>query len=166
MTTTDSGDRAAGAHAFTMKMIDGTERPLSRYAGRALLVVNVASECGLTPQYAALEQLHRRFHARGLSILGVPCNQFGAQEPGTEQQIAAFCEKSYGVTFDLAAKVDVNGPSAHPLYAWLTGGGAKPIKWNFGKFLVGKDGALLQRFEPTVDPLSEDLVAAVERALA
>ena len=153
------------AHDFTITGIDGAPRPLKTYAGHPLLIVNVASECGYTKQYDGLEALYQRFKDRGLRVLGVPCNQFGGQEPGTEDEIAAFCRKSFGVTFDLAAKVDVNGPDAHPLYKFLTKDGAEPIKWNFYKFLVGKDGAVLQRFAHKAEPLSPDMIAAIEKAL-
>ena len=153
------------AHDFALKTITGTEKKLSDYKGKVLLVVNVASKCGFTPQYQGLEELHKRLAPKGLAILGVPCNQFGAQEPGTEQEIAQFCEINYGVTFDLFAKVDVNGASAHPLYQWLTDGGKAPIKWNFAKFVVGKDGNVVKRFDSGAKPDSVDLVGAVENAL-
>jgi glutathione peroxidase len=155
-------------HDFTAKTIDGDERSLREYEGKAVLVVNVASQCGLTPQYAGLEQLHETYS--GLAVLGFPCNQFGAQEPGTEAEIKDFCTTRYGVRFPMFAKIDVNGESAHPLYKWLTSEpaapeGAGPIKWNFGKFLVGKDGRVLARFAPTVTPDDPELVAAIERAI-
>jgi glutathione peroxidase len=153
------------AHDFTITTIDGRPRPLQELAGHPFLVVNVASECGYTKQYAGLEALYQRYAPQGLRVLGVPCNQFGGQEPGTEAEIAAFCTKNFGVTFDLAAKVDVNGPDAHPLFKWLTKEGENPIKWNFYKFLIGKDGTLLARFAHKAEPLSADVVAAVERAL-
>jgi glutathione peroxidase len=155
------------AHDFTLKTIDGKERSLSHYKGRVLLVVNVASQCGLTPQYTALEALHRRLVGRGLAVLGVPCNQFGAQEPANDDAIKTFCSTKYDVTFDMFSKVDVNGDKAHPLYKWLTGdakhGG--DIKWNFGKFLIGKNGELLARFEPQTTPDDKQLVDAIEKAL-
>ena len=156
------------AHDFTMKTIDGTDKKLSDYKGKVLLLVNVASECGFTPQYQGLEALHKKLAGKGLAVVGVPCNQFGAQEPGTEKEIAAFCEKKYGVTFDMFSKVDVNGAGAHPLFQWLTAQGpdAGPVKWNFAKFLVGKDGAFLGRYLHKVDPNDASLVAAVEKALA
>src|SRR3982751_3801690 len=134
------------AHDFTLNTIKGTAKSLKDYAGKAILVVNVASECGYTPQYTGLEELHKKLAGRGLAIIGVPCNQFGAQEPGTEAEIAAFCTKNYGVTFDLFSKVDVNGDAAHPLYQWLTKDGAEPIKWNFTKFVLDKNGNVLERF--------------------
>jgi glutathione peroxidase len=153
------------AHDFSITTIDGKQRSLQEYAGHPVLVVNVASECGYTTQYAGLEALYERYAGRGLRVLGVPCNQFGGQEPGTEEEIAAFCTKNFGVTFDLAAKVDVNGPDAHPLFKWLTQDGEKPIKWNFYKFLIDKDGNLAQRFAHKAEPLSPDVVAAVEKVL-
>ncbi len=153
------------AHDFTLKTIDGKDKKLDAYAGKAMLVVNVASQCGLTPQYEGLEALHKEMAQKGLAVLGVPCNQFGAQEPGTEKEIATFCSTSYGVTFDMFSKVDVNGAGAHPLYKWLTADGDKPIEWNFGKFLIGKDGAVVARFDPKVPPTDPALRQAIERAL-
>ncbi len=157
-------------HDFTTTTIDGTAQPLRAYEGKVALIVNVASECGLTPQYAGLEQLHERYGDRGLAVLGFPCNQFGAQEPGTEAEIQAFCTTSYGVRFPMFAKVEVNGPGAHPLYQWLTSQDTQPegagaIHWNFGKFLVGKDGRVIARFAPTVKPDAPELVRAIEQAL-
>jgi glutathione peroxidase len=157
-------------HDFAAKTIDGAERSLAEYDGKALLVVNVASRCGLTPQYDKLEALYRRYESRGLTVLGFPCNQFGAQEPGTEEQIKEFCTSKYDVTFPMFAKIDVNGASAHPLYAFLTAQPTQPegpgkVSWNFGKFLVGKDGNVLARFAPTEDPTSATVTSAIERAL-
>jgi glutathione peroxidase len=157
-------------HDFRVKTIDGAERALSDYAGKALLVVNVASRCGLTPQYTALEALYREEKARGLEVLGFPCNQFGAQEPGTEAEIKTFCSTKYDVTFPLFAKIDVNGASAHPLYAFLTAEATQPdgpgkVGWNFAKFLVGKDGKVLARFAPTEDPAGAKIRAAITAAL-
>lgn len=158
------------AHDFTLDTIDGEPRALSAYRGEVLLIVNVASRCGLTPQYTGLEALHRRFRDRGFRVLGFPCNQFLGQEPGTPEEIKAFCKSKYDVTFPLFAKIDVNGATRAPLYAFLTAQATQPegpgdIKWNFGKFLVGKDGAVLKRFSPKVEPLADELVAAVESAL-
>ena len=153
------------AHDFSLKTIDGKDKKLSDYKGKVVVVVNVASQCGYTPQYEGLEKLYERLKGKGLAMIGVPCNQFGAQEPGSETEIAAFCQKNYGVTFDLASKVDVNGPAAHPLYQWLTKSGAEPIKWNFAKFVVGKDGALVQRFEHKTKPEDADFVSTIEKAL-
>ena len=144
---------------------DGSVTSLPALADKAVLLVNVASQCGFTKQYDALEALHAQFSGQGLSVVGVPCNQFGGQEPGTEEEIVEFCRKNFGVTFPLAAKTDVNGPDAHPLYAALTEDGAEPIKWNFEKFLISRDGEVLARFESAVTPDAPELVAAVEAAL-
>jgi glutathione peroxidase len=144
---------------------DGSETSLPELAEKAVLLVNVASKCGFTKQYDALEALHEKYRGQGLSVVGVPCNQFGAQEPGTEEEIAEFCRKNFGVTFPLAAKTDVNGPEAHPLYAALTQDGTEPVKWNFEKFLITNDGEVLGRFASDVTPDAPELVAAVEAAL-
>lgn len=157
-------------HDFTMKTIDGREQSLREYEGKAVLVVNVASKCGLTPHYEGLEKLYETYGERGFAVLGFPCNQFGAQEPGTEAEIQAFCTSNYGVRFPMFAKIDVNGEGAHPLYRWLEEQGTEPdgpgdIKWNFAKFLVGKDGRVLARFAPTVTPEAPELVTAIERAI-
>jgi len=149
--------------------IDGEPRTLADFAGRALLIVNVASKCGFTPQYEGLEALQRRFSERGFCVLGFPCDQFGRQEPGDESQIKAFCEGSYSVSFPMFAKIEVNGPRTHPLFAALKRAapgllGAQSIKWNFTKFLVGRDGEALRRYAPTAAPAS--LVGAIEAALA
>lgn len=144
---------------------DGTETTLAGLAGKAVLLVNVASECGFTPQYDALEALHAKYREQGLSVVGVPCNQFGGQEPGTAEEIVEFCRKNFGVTFPLAAKSEVNGDGAHPIYAALTGNGAEPVKWNFEKFLITHDGVVQARFESSVTPDSPELIAAVESAL-
>jgi glutathione peroxidase len=155
---------------FSARTIDGTPKKLADYRGKVLLVVNVASQCGLTPQYTGLEALHEEYGARGLAVLGFPANEFGAQEPGTETQIKEFCETRYGVKFDMFAKVKVKGPGVDPIFEYLTSKESNPafggdIKWNFNKFLVGKDGALLARFEPQVEPTSAEVKAAVEKAL-
>jgi len=155
---------------FTAKTIDGTETPLRNYAGKTLLVVNVASQCGLTPQYDGLQKLYEQYHGRGLEVLGFPCNQFGAQEPGTETQIKTFCETRFGVTFPLFAKLDVNGAARHPLYAFLTAQPTQPdgpgdIQWNFAKFLIDKSGQVVARFSPTVAPAAPELKQAIEQAL-
>ena len=151
-----------------VKTIDGRTESLSAYTGKTLLIVNVASECGFTPQYAGLEQLYREFKDRGLVVLGFPCNQFGHQEPGTESDIAAFCSTKYDVTFPLFAKIDVNGPHAHPLYQWLKSEkkgvlGTGAVKWNFTKFLVDRHGAVLRRYAPNDTPQSirADIAQAV-----
>jgi glutathione peroxidase len=158
------------AHDFTHRDIDGHEVSLGSFAGKALLVVNVASRCGLTPQYTGLEELYRTYRDRGFAVLGFPCNQFAGQEPGSEAEIKDFCSTQYDVSFPLFQKLDVNGAGAHPFYAWLTAQDSKPegsgaIKWNFGKFLIGKDGTLLARYSPTTAPTAENLVADVEKAL-
>jgi glutathione peroxidase len=161
---------AQTVHDFSAKTIDGTARKLADYRGRPLLIVNVASKCGLTPQYRGLEALHEQYGARGLAILGFPANEFGAQEPGTNEQIKEFCQTTYGVKFDMFAKVKVAGADIDPLFAFLTSketdpdfGG--PIKWNFNKFLVSKDGRVVARFEPQVEPSSDDVKRAIEREL-
>ncbi|MDV3441781.1 glutathione peroxidase [Pseudomonas otitidis] len=155
-------------HDLKLRALDGQELPLAPYKGKVVLVVNVASRCGLTPQYAGLEKLHQQFRDRGFSVLGVPCNQFAAQEPGSEDEIREFCTLNYGVTFPLGSKMDVNGASRHPLYRLLAGEGAEfpgDITWNFEKFLVGKDGRVLARFSPRTTPEDLALVAAIEKAL-
>ena len=137
-------------HATT---IDGKDQDLGTYVGDVVLVVNTASECGLTPQYEGLQRLYDTYARRGFTVLGFPCDQFGHQEPGTEEEIAGFCERNYGVTFPMFGKVEVNGERAHPLFAWLkeaAGGG--DITWNFGKFLVGRDGTVVRRYDPQVEP--------------
>lgn len=160
----------ATTHDFTASTIDGSTRPLKDFAGKALLIVNVASQCGLTPQYAGLQRLHETYRDRGFAVLGFPCNQFGAQEPGSEGEIKTFCETRFGVTFPMFAKVDVNGAGAHPLYAFLTSQATQPdgpgdVQWNFAKFLIGKDGTVLARFSPTEKPDSPAIAAAIEKAL-
>jgi glutathione peroxidase len=161
----------ANIHEFSVKTIDGKEKTLADYQGKVLLIVNVASKCGLTPQYEGLEQLHETFGPKGLVVLGFPANEFGGQEPGTEKDIQSFCTTNYGVKFDMMSKVVVKGPGIHPLFADLTGSVTDPkfageIKWNFNKFLVGRDGAILGRFEPKVEPLAPEVTAAIEKALA
>jgi glutathione peroxidase len=158
-------------HDFQAKNIFGEDTKLADYAGKVALVVNVASKCGLTPQYEGLEKLYEANQARGLEVLGFPCNQFAGQEPGTDAEVQEFCTLTYGVQFPLFSKIDVNGANRHPLYAWLTSVDAKPegagdIKWNFGKFLIGKDGAVVARFAPPTAPDDPALVAAIEKALA
>ena len=151
-----------------LKDIDGKDTSLKAYAGKVLLIVNVASECGNTPQYAGLQALYLKHRDEGLVVLGFPCNDFGAQEPGTNTEIKKFCSANYRVTFPMFDKIHVKGADQHPLYAALTGsGGAFPgdVTWNFGKFLVGKDGKPLQRFEPETEPTDPELVKAVETAL-
>jgi glutathione peroxidase len=153
------------AHDFTVKTIRGDEKKLADYKGQVLLVVNVASECGLTPQYTGLEALNKKYRERGLRVLGFPANEFGAQEPGTNDQIAAFCSTKYSVTFDMFSKIVVKGGGIHPLFQWLTSETGGDIKWNFGKFLVGKNGEILARFEPKTEPSSPEITQAIEKAL-
>jgi glutathione peroxidase len=155
---------------IVISSLDGGPLDLQQFEGKAVLIVNVASKCGLTPQYAGLEQIHNRYKARGFSVLGVPCNQFGGQEPGTPEEIASFCSTTYGVTFPLTEKVDVNGAGRHPLYAELTltpddEGEAGDVKWNFEKFLVGADGEVVTRFRQQVTPEAPELLSAIESAL-
>ena len=150
--------------------LDGNPTSLAAYDGRAVLVVNVASKCGLTPQYGALEQLARDYDDRGLTVIGVPCNQFMGQEPGTAEQIATFCSTTYGVTFPLLAKTDVNGADRHPLYAVRTetadaGGEAGDVQWNFEKFLIAPDGTVVNRFRPRTEPDAPEVIAAIEAVL-
>lgn len=157
-------------HAFTARTIDGQERALADYAGKVLLVVNVASACGLTPQYEGLERLYREHRARGLEVLGFPCNQFAGQEPGTEAEILSFCRLHYDVSFPLFAKIDVNGEGAHPLYAHMKAVATQPdgpgeVSWNFAKFLVDREGKVIARFKPKEDPTGARLTAAVQAAL-
>lgn len=151
-------------HEITARRIDGSERDLSEYRGKVLLVVNVASRCGFTPQYAGLQALYEKYRDRGFEILGFPCNQFGAQEPGIEQEIGAFCSTTYNVTFPMFAKVEVNGANAHPLYQHLKSAapgvlGTEAIKWNFTKFLIDRDGRVVTRFAPKDEPkaLEQDI---------
>ncbi len=153
---------------FDALQINGKSVPLSEFKGKLMLIVNTASACGFTPQFEGLEALHQRYAKQGLVVLGFPCNQFGAQDAGSNAEIAEFCQMNFGVTFPMMAKIDVNGAQAHPLYAWLTEQapgllGSKLIKWNFTKFLVGKDGQVLKRYAPTATPasLTEDIEAAL-----
>ena len=155
-------------HDFSARLIDGTDLDLSAYQGQVVLVVNTASQCGFTPQYKGLQQLHDTYADRGFTVLGFPCDQFGHQEPGDDAEIAGFCERNFGVTFPLFSKIEVNGDGAHPLYQWLRsekGGllGSK-IKWNFTKYLLGRDGRVLGRYSPTTKP--EKIAADIEKALA
>jgi len=154
---------------LTVRDVNGCEQPLSAWHGKVLLIVNVASQCGFTPQYRGLDALHRRYGCRGFSVLGFPCNQFGSQEPGDEAEILRFCQTRYDVSFPLFAKIQVNGPDAHPLYRWLKRErpglfGTETIKWNFTKFLVGRDGRALKRYAPTHKPeaLTADIAVALE----
>lgn len=156
-------------HELTLHALDGEDLPLAPFKGLVVLVVNVASKCGLTPQYASLESLHQLYKAKGFSVLGLPCNQFAGQEPGSEREIQEFCSLNYGVSFPLSSKLEVNGPQRHSLYRLLAGEGAEypgDISWNFEKFLVGKDGRVLARFAPRTAPDDPALVQAIEKALA
>lgn len=155
---------------FSAKTIDGDDKPLRDYAGKVVLVVNVASQCGLTPHYAGLQELYDGYKDRGLVVLGFPCNQFGAQEPGSEAAIKTFCETRFGVTFPMFAKIDVNGAGRHPLFAYLTAAPTQPdgpgdISWNFAKFLIDRGGNVTARFAPPTAPVSEEIVSAVDKAL-
>lgn len=156
-------------HDFTVTTIMGLPQSLADYAGKVLLIVNTASQCGFTPQYAGLQALYEQYHDKGFEILGFPCNQFGKQEPGSNEDIQHFCHVNYGVTFPMFAKTDVNGEGAHPLYAYLTNvapdaSGEKPIQWNFTKFLVDGEGRVLKRFAPNVEPadIAPEIAALLE----
>jgi glutathione peroxidase len=163
----DCGKRTA--YDFQAQTLDGKPVALNDFRGRAMLVVNTASKCGFTPQFEGLEALWKQYADRGLVVLGFPCNQFGSQDPGNFNEIASFCQLNYGVSFPMMAKVDVNGPQAHPLYQWLVNEapgvlGTRAIKWNFTKFLVGRDGHVIKRYGSIDKPMA--LAADIERALA
>jgi glutathione peroxidase len=160
---------SASLYSVPLKDINGKETSLKAYKGKVFLVVNVASQCGLTPQYKALEAVHQKYQAKGFSVLGFPCNDFGAQEPGSNEEIKQFCSTKYSVSFPLFDKLHVKGPEQHPLYAILSGKTAPfpgDVKWNFGKFLVGRDGKIIKRFEPSVTPDSTEVTQAIDAALA
>jgi glutathione peroxidase len=157
------------AFDFQATSLDGQPVDLAQFRGKVLLIVNTASECGFTPQYKGLEELYRRYQERGVAVLGFPCNQFGKQEPGTEAEIGAFCEKNYGVSFPMFAKIEVNGDDAHPLYKFLKGEapgvlGTEGIKWNFTKFLINKEGAVVKRYAPQTKP--DEITDDIDRLLA
>ena len=157
-------------HDIDVKTLSGQDASLGDLAGTTVLVVNVASECGLTPQYEGLQRLHERYAGRGFAVVGFPCNQFGAQEPGTPEEIAEFCSVNYGVSFRMFEKIEVNGPGRHPLYAELTAvpdasGEAGDIQWNFEKFLIGPDGSVIARFRPMTEPEDPAIVSAIEANL-
>ncbi|MEP7362398.1 MAG: glutathione peroxidase [Acidobacteriota bacterium] len=152
-------------HEFTMNSIEGTQAPLAQFKGKTVLFVNVASQCGYTPQYKGLEALYRKYKDNGFVVVGVPANNFGAQEPGTNQEIQTFCKRNFDVSFPMMAKVSVKGDDITPLYRHLVSQTGRDIQWNFTKILVDKQGKVLQRFEPNVDPEASELVTAVERAL-
>jgi len=159
----------SGVYAFTLNSIEGKPAPLADYKGKVVLLVNVASQCGYTPQYTALEAIYEKYKDQGFVILGFPANNFGAQEPGTNEEIKTFCTRKYSVTFPMYAKISVKGADQAPLYAYLTkdtgAGIAGEIKWNFTKFLVDRDGKVVQRFEPAVTPDSKEMTAAIEKEL-
>jgi glutathione peroxidase len=160
---------AASIHDIAVKDIDGKDTTLKAYKGKVVLIVNVASKCGLTPQYKALEAVHEKYKDKGFAVLGFPCNQFGGQEPGTNEEIKEFCSSKYHVTFPLFDKIDVNGPKRHPLYKELAGTQSPypgDIEWNFGKFLIGRDGKIIKRFSPKTTPDSTEVTEAIEAALA
>lgn len=155
-------------HDFSARAIDGSEQPLATYRGQALLIVNTASKCGFTGQYAGLQTLHRQYTDKPFQVLGFPCNQFGAQEPGKAAEIASFCATTYDVDFPMFDKVEVNGPNRHPLYAWLTGQkkgllGSRDIKWNFTKFLTDREGRVVARYAPQVEPAA--IAADIEKLI-
>ncbi len=161
--------RAASIHDSAVKDINGKDASLKAYKGKVVLIVNVASQCGLTPQYKGLEAIHEKYKEKGFAVLGFPCNQFGGQEPGTNEEIKQFCSSKYNVTFPLFDKIDVNGPNRHPLYIQLAGKDSPfpgDIKWNFGKFLIGRDGAIIKRFEPRTAPDAPEVIGSIEAALA
>lgn len=154
---------------FVAEKLEGGEQPLSEYSGKVLLIVNTASKCGFTPQFEGLEKVFEKYKAQGLMVLGFPCNQFGSQDPGANSEIGEFCQRNYGVSFPMFAKIDVNGAKAHPLYQYLTKEakgllGSEAIKWNFTKFLVGRDGQVIDRYAPTTKP--ESIAKDIEKALA
>ncbi|GKT25520.1 glutathione peroxidase [Acidovorax sp. SUPP3334] len=158
------------AYDFEARQMNGQTVPLRQYQGQILLIVNTASACGFTPQFAGLEALHQRYASQGLAVLGFPCNQFGRQDPGSNDEIASFCQLNYGVSFPMMAKIDVNGAQADPLYHWLKAEapgllGTKAIKWNFTKFLIGRDGQVLRRYGPRDTPqsMAGDIEAALKR---
>ena len=159
----------ATVYDFEARDISGKDTPLSDFKGKVMLIVNTASKCGFTPQFGGLEELYKTYAGKGLAVLGFPCNQFGSQDPGAEGEIAEFCQVNYGVSFPMMGKIDVNGPAAHPLYKWLSAEapgllGSKAIKWNFTKFLIGKDGQVIKRYAPLDKPA--DLAKDIEKALA
>ena len=164
------GEKQAMIYNFALKSIDGKEVNLSQYRGKALLLVNVASQCGYTPQYEGLQKIYSKYKDRGLVVLGFPANNFGAQEPGTDQEIKTFCSTRYNVTFPMFSKISVKGPDQHPLYQYLTNAATNPkfpgeIKWNFNKFLVDKQGNIAARFDSKDAPESETVVGAIEKTL-
>ena len=162
---TSSAFAASSVHEFTLTSIDGAPAPLAAYKGKVVLIVNVASQCGYTPQYAGLQKLYEKYKDKGFAVVGFPANNFGAQEPGTDQEIKTFCSRNYNVTFPMYSKISVKGADKAPLYNFLTGSGGGEVKWNFTKFLVDGNGKVISRFESAVEPDSSELVGAVEKAL-
>jgi glutathione peroxidase len=165
----DSMSATKDVYDFTVVANSGTQLPLSEYRGRVLLIVNTASKCGFTPQFAGLEQLWQKYGEEGLTVVGFPCNQFANQDPGSDAEVLEFCQVNYGVTFPMMAKIDVNGSDAEPLFGWLTAQapgflGSKRIKWNFTKFLIGRDGRVIARYSPNDDPAK--IAPDIEKALA
>ena len=156
---------ASSIHEFTLNSIEGKPTPLSAYKGKAVLLVNVASKCGYTPQYKGLEALYEKYKDRGLVVLGFPANNFGAQEPGTNEEIKTFCSRTYNVTFPMFSKISVKGDDKAPLYQYLTDTTGGDVKWNFTKFLADENGKVIDRFESKVDPESPELTGAVEKVL-
>jgi glutathione peroxidase len=157
---------ASSVYEFTLNSIDGAPAPLAAYRGKVLLLVNVASKCGYTPQYKGLEALYEKYKGQGLVVVGFPANNFGSQEPGTNEEIKSFCTRTYNVTFPMYGKISVKGDDKPPLYQFLTDATGGEIKWNFTKFLIGKDGRIITRFEPKVTPESAEVSAAIDKALA
>jgi glutathione peroxidase len=162
------GGKVPAALNFTLNDIGGKPVDLAKYQGKVVLVVNVASECGYTPQYAGLQELHKKYEAKGLTVLGFPSNDFGAQEPGSNSEIAEFCQRNYGVEFDMFSKIVVRGRGQAPLYAYLTKHPkySGEVDWNFEKFLIGRNGEVIGRFKSGVEPLSREMVSSIESALA
>ncbi len=156
---------ASNVHEFTLNNIDGKPVPLAEYKGKVVLIVNVASKCGFTPQYTGLEALYEKYKDQGFVIVGVPANNFGSQEPGTNEEIKTFCSRKYNVSFPMMSKVSVKGDDITPLYKYLTTAKGGDVKWNFTKFLIGKDGQIAERFESAVKPDAPELTSAVEAAL-
>ena len=169
LTMATSSSAGSGVYSFTLNSIDGKPAPLADYKGKVVMIVNVASQCGYTPQYSALESIYEKYKDQGFVILGFPANNFGAQEPGTNEEIKTFCTRKYSVTFPMYAKISVKGADQAPLYGYLTketgAGIAGDIKWNFTKFLVDREGKVVQRFEPAVTPDSKEVTAAIEKLL-
>ena len=162
---------ASNIYGFTLPLLNGKPAPLADYKGKVILVVNVASRCGFTPQYTALESVYEKYKDRGFVMVGIPANNYGSQEPGTNQEIKTFCQTKYSVTFPMMSKVSVKGDDKTPLYQFLTDKAANPetggeIKWNFTKFLIGADGRVIARFEPAVTPDSPEVIAAIDKAIA